>query len=51
MHKIIIYITLLLFLNTDCIAGTISPEVEDSKYIEYGQKHKCVLQLKVSHHY
>lgn len=28
-----------------CSAGTIDPKVPDSKYVEYGKKHECVVQI------
>lgn len=35
----------MLILNIDCSAGTIDPEINDSKYIEYGKKHECIFQI------
>lgn len=35
--------TIILFSN--CSAGTIDPNVADSKYIEYGEQHECVVQI------
>ena len=34
-----------VLIGQQVIAGTRSPEVEDSKYIEYGSQHKCVLPI------
>jgi hypothetical protein len=37
---------LLILLSTTINAGTIDPNVPDSKYLEYGKKHECVFQVK-----
>lgn len=34
-----------LCLFTNAFSGTIDPNVNDSKYIEYGKKHECVVEL------
>lgn len=37
-----------IFLGFSCLflyAGTIDPKQPDSKYVEYGQKHECVVKL------
>ena len=39
-----IFIILLLFPMVSS-AGTILPEVSDSKYVEYGKQHKCVVKF------
>jgi len=41
------YLIFSLFIIFSCIAngGTIDPNVQDSKYLEYGAKHKCVLPI------
>lgn len=40
------YIFILsLFLSNLCNAGTIDPNVPDSKYLEYGKKYECVYKL------
>lgn len=36
---------LLLLLSTFANAGTIDPNVPDSKYVEYGKKYECVLPI------
>lgn len=36
----------MLLLTRCCLAGTIDPNINDSKYIEYGSKHGCVQRLK-----
>jgi hypothetical protein len=38
---------LILLFPTVSLAGTIRPDVKDEEYIEYGQKHKCVLKLNI----
>lgn len=41
-------LTLLLALiigSSSCLAGTIDPTVPDSKYVEYGAKHECVVEI------
>lgn len=43
MKKIIFLVALLC--ATTSLAGTIDPKVDDSKYLEYGAKHECVLPL------
>lgn len=35
----------MLVLNLNCLAGTIDPKINDNKYIEYGKRHECVLQI------
>lgn len=46
------YITTLLILFVSCLSadrlcsGTIDPHVPDSKYIEYGAKHECVVKIE-----
>lgn len=35
----------MLSLFTNTFAGTIDPKIDDSKYIEYGSKHECVVEL------
>ena len=45
MRYLILLITLLLFLSTPINAGTIDSKVSDSKYIEYGKKHQCVVSI------
>lgn len=41
------YISLLvLALSSYCFGGTINPNVDDSRYVAYGKKHKCVLMLE-----
>lgn len=43
--KIFACIILLCFLYSPTIAGTIDPDVPESKYIEYGKKYQCVLPI------
>ena len=47
MRPIMTAILLLVLFPTVSFAGTIRPDVDDDKYIEYGKKHQCVLQLKL----
>lgn len=35
----------LIFLGNDCTSGTIDPNTPDTKYIEYGKKFNCILEL------
>lgn len=37
--------SLLVIFSVFAYGGTIDPNVEDSKYLEYGAKHKCVLPI------
>lgn len=43
--KQIIYFIFCLLYTTIAFCGTIDPEVPESKYIEYGKKHECVLPI------
>lgn len=36
---------IFLILSSISISGTIDPRTPDEKYVEYGQKHQCVVQL------
>lgn len=36
---------LILAMASICGAGTTDPSVSDSKYVEYGEKHKCVVPI------
>lgn len=45
MRNLSISLVLLFGLFSPCLAGTIKPNVPDSKYIEYGKKHECVLPI------
>jgi hypothetical protein len=45
MVKVIFSIALFAILTTLSIAGTIDPNVNDQKYIEYGSKHECVVSI------
>lgn len=38
---------LAIFFPIVSLAGTIRPDVNDKKYIEYGERHKCVLQVRL----
>ena len=40
-----LWILILLLSSTTCLAGTRDPSVPDSKYLEYGKKHQCVLRI------
>jgi hypothetical protein len=46
MRQIIIALALILFPIIS-LAGTIRPDVDDEKYIEYGKKHECVLKVRI----
>lgn len=37
--------SLLIIISAFTYGGTIDPDVEDSKYLAYGAKHKCVLPI------
>lgn len=39
------YLLILLLSISLCNAGTIDPNTSDSKYLEYGSKHECVVQV------
>ena len=43
--KTLCFLSLLLMSSVSSYAGTISPSVPDSKYVEYGQKYECVLPI------
>jgi len=45
MRHLILSLVILLGLLGFVHAGTIDPTVEDSKYIEYGNQHECVVQI------
>lgn len=47
MKTLCLSLLLLFHINFAIMAtcGTIDPSVSDSKYLEYGQKHKCVLPI------
>ena len=36
---------MILLSSSNLFGGTIDPRVPDSKYIEYGNKHECVVRL------
>lgn len=44
MRLLILSLALIIGLSS-CSAGTINPKVPDSKYVEYGKKHECVVQI------
>ena len=46
MRYLISSLVLCLFLSNVISAGTIDPSVPDSKYIEYGKKHECVVPIR-----
>lgn len=43
--KSILYILCWILLISITSAGTIDPNISDQKYVEYGQKFKCVLEI------
>lgn len=43
--KILYYVAFICLYLGSSQAGTMDPKVPDSKYIEYGQKHECVLRI------
>lgn len=43
MKNLIVAISIIF--GNYCFSGTIDPNVSDSKYIQYGQKHECVVKL------
>jgi V8-like Glu-specific endopeptidase len=43
---LLLFITVQITTPTDSIAGTRLPSVPDSKYLEYGKKHQCVLPIQ-----
>ena len=45
MIKTIFSIALFAILTTSLSAGTIDPNVNDIKYVEYGSKHECVVSI------
>ena len=46
MKNIVLKILILmLFFYSSSYAGTIDPNISDTKYIEYGTKHQCVLKI------
>lgn len=47
MKKVInnIMVGLLLFFGSNVISGTIDPDIQDEKYIEYGEKFHYVLEI------
>jgi hypothetical protein len=46
MRYLILSLAILLGLSGCLHAGTIDPTVKDSKYIEYGSKHECVVPIR-----
>jgi hypothetical protein len=45
MTRLLLTLALFIGLSPLVVAGTIKPNVDDDKYIEYGAKHKCVVKL------
>ncbi|NDD84179.1 hypothetical protein EBZ38_07885 [bacterium] len=45
MKTLLKFLLLICLLDTYSLAGTIDPNVPDEKYIEYGKKHKCVVEI------
>jgi hypothetical protein len=45
MRYLILSLIILLGFSIFCDAGTINPNVDDSKYVEYGSQHKCVVKI------
>ena len=46
MRHLVLSVAILLGLLGFVHAGTIDPTVEDSKYIEYGNQHECVVPIQ-----
>ena len=46
MRHLVLSLAILLGLLGFAQAGTIDPTVNDSKYIEYGKKHECVVPIQ-----
>ena len=46
MRYLVLSLAILLGLSGFVHAGTIDPTVNDSKYIEYGKKHECVVPIQ-----
>lgn len=40
-----LFYIILLYCSSVCLSGTIDPNIPDHKYIEYGQKYKCVVGI------
>ena len=49
MRYLIFSLAILLGLSGFVHAGTIDPTVDDSKYIEYGNQHECVVPIQGIH--
>ena len=45
MRYLILSLIILLGLSSPAMSGTRDPSVSDFKYIEYGQKHECVVRV------
>lgn len=45
MRNPLLSLVLFVGFSIHCFAGTINPNIEDEKYIDYGAKHKCVVKL------
>jgi hypothetical protein len=45
MRHLLLSLAILLGLSAPAHTGTIDPKVNDSKYVEYGAKHECVVQI------
>lgn len=43
--KTLCFSLIFVLFSISCFAGTRDPAVPDSKYLEYGQKHECVLPI------
>lgn len=46
--KSVAVILIVLFNSTITLGGTRDPNTPDSKYIEYGKKHKCVIKIQTT---
>jgi len=44
-----LFLSFLLFLGNNVISGTIDPNTPDEKYVEYGKKFDCVLEIMGSY--
>ena len=46
MRYLILSLIILLGLSSHAMSGTRDPSTPDSKHLEYGKKHECVVQVK-----
>lgn len=45
MRNQLLSLILLIGFSAYSVAGTINPNIEDEKYIDYGARHKCVVKI------